>query len=132
MSQAIDPKSSTSLEVNYNPFYREAGIKVGYERFLSKSQKLLLSSEYTDKSSVIYLGFKNVNFNIVFPVFVTESPIPFLLGVIGFGLAYLYRKKAQKSKNVIEIESDFVEKKEEERQDELKLISEKASDNYEK
>ena len=62
----------------------------------------------------------------------TESPIPFLLGVIGFGLAYLYRKKAQKSKNVIEIESDFVEKKEEERQDELKLISEKASDNYEK
>ena len=55
-----------------------------------------------DKNSIIYVGFKNYNFNIVLPVFITESPIPFILGLVGFGLAYLYRKKIAKSGKSLE------------------------------
>ena len=68
-----------------------------------------------DKNSIIYVGFKNYNFNIVLPVFITESPLPFLLGLVGFGLAYLYRYKKAKSGKAIESENRIAEKKEEER-----------------
>ena len=57
---------------------------------------------------MIYLGYKNVNFNLSFPIFLIESPIPFLLGVIGFGLAFLYKKKKSKEGRAIEIKNDFV------------------------
>jgi hypothetical protein len=65
---------------------------------LNQSQKLLVSTEYTDKTSIIYLGFKNLNFNLVLPVFIIDSPLPFIVGTICFGLSYLYRKSKPKLK----------------------------------
>lgn len=107
LNQLIDNKSSTSLGIGFNPYYKQIGVKVEYQRFLTKSEKLLINAEYNDKGTTLYLGFKNINFNFVFPFFTTDSSIPFLLGVLGFGLAYLYRKKRPKQQQAIDINSDL-------------------------
>ena len=79
-------------------------MKAEYERHLTHTQKIVVSSEYVDRTSVVYLGFKNYNFNFIVPVFITDSPIPIIFGAACFGLAYLYRKSRPKYKKLLEEE----------------------------
>jgi hypothetical protein len=41
---------------------------------------------------VLYLGFKNLNFNFIFPIFVVENSIPTILGVLGYCAVFAWRK----------------------------------------
>ena len=41
---------------------------------------------------MLYLGFKNLNFNFIFPIFVVENSIPTVLGVLGYCAVFAWRK----------------------------------------
>jgi len=82
-------------------------VKAEYERHLTPTQKVVISSEYVDKTSVIYLGFKNYNFNFIVPIAFTDSPLPLIFGAVCFGLTYLYRKTRSKHQHFIDEEGEI-------------------------
>jgi len=58
-------------------------------------------SEFEGNRSVVYVGYKNAGFNLVLPVIVTGSPLPFILSLAtvaaGYVWKYFWTKKQEKS-----------------------------------
>jgi len=64
---------------------------------LTKHEKVVVAVEYAEENSYLYLGFKNYNFNFVFPVIAANGPYLFIAGVLSYGVGYLYRKYMNKN-----------------------------------
>jgi hypothetical protein len=110
LSQRIDNKSTAAMGVAVAPYYGEGSLKVEYERLVTKSEKIIISSEYSEGKSVFYLGFKNLNFNFIFPFLAVDGVIPVIAGVAAYGLAYLYKRyygKKGKEGDVVNIEDNL-------------------------
>jgi hypothetical protein len=61
---------------------------------LTKAEKMVVSTEYSEGRTVFYIGFKNLNFNFVFPFYSIDGAVPVILGAIAFGAGYLYKRYA--------------------------------------
>ena len=88
-----------------------------------KGNSFIASVEYKNEKSVVYLGYKCTSFNLVIPVFGSDSVLLTLAGAAAFVWAYFNRPKPQFEK---------IEKDRGKKIDELKLISDKANENYRK
>lgn len=105
LRQRLDNKNSSAFGVVGTPYYMEGSFKVEYERLLNKSEKLVISTEYSEGKSVFYLGFKNLNFNFIFPFFAVDGPVPVLLAVAAQSFAFFYRRyKKEAAPAVVNVE----------------------------
>lgn len=111
------------------PYYGEAGVKVELEKKTKNYGNLLVSTETTDSKSVLYLGYRNPSFNLIVPVYVSNNILPALIGAIIFVAGYGLKKLFGNGNK-----SNVIEKNKEAQvaQDELKLISDKSNDLYER
>ena len=90
--QRIDNKSWSGVGLVGTPYYREGSFKVEYERLINKSEKFIVSTEYSEGKTVFYLGFKNLNFNFIFPFFAVDGAVPVLLATAAYAIAFFYRR----------------------------------------
>lgn len=83
-----------------------------------------MSSEWSEGRTILYLGFRNLNFNISFPVASIDSPIPAILALVAFAASVFFTKptKAEAAAPQGKTEADRLE--------ELRVISDKAADHY--
>lgn len=58
---------------------------------------------------MFYLGFKNLNFNFIFPFLAVDGVLPFFAAATAYGLTFLYRRfygKKEQQENVVNIEDN--------------------------
>lgn len=110
LTQKLDAKSWAGVGVVATPYYREGSVKAEYERLITQTEKLIVSTEYSDGKSIFYFGFKNLNFNFIFPFFAVEGPAPLVIATAAFALTYLYKRfyanKQSSSAHVLDIEDN--------------------------